>query len=66
MEWLQPSLMEILQGLAIAGIGKVIQYVRGINRRLDTLNGSVAKLKEWSTQHEANDDRRFRQMRRRK
>ena len=59
IEELRPVLSETLQALAVAGIGAVIRYVRRINQRLDTLNGSVGKLKEWSVAHEAADAARF-------
>lgn len=61
-DWLQYGVSEAIQSLTALGVGAVIKYVRGINARLDTLNGSVAKLKEWSVQHEAKDAKRFNRM----
>ena len=58
-DWLQYGASEIVQSLTALGVGAVIKYVRGINTRLDTLNGSVAKLKDWSMQHEKKDTARF-------
>jgi len=62
MEWLNFGASEALQSLTALGVSAVIKYVRGINQRLDTLNGSVAKLKDWSVQHEKKDTKRFNQM----
>lgn len=61
-DWMQYGASEVIQSLTALGVGAVIKYVRGINTRLDTLNGSVAKLKEWSVQHEKKDTKRFNQM----
>ena len=61
-EWIQLGASEILQSLTALGVGAVIKYVKGINTRLDTLNGSVAKLKDWSMQHEKKDTQRFNRM----
>jgi hypothetical protein len=61
-EWIQLGASEVLQSLTALGVGAVIKYVKGINTRLDTLNGSVAKLKDWSLQHEKKDTKRFNQM----
>lgn len=58
-DWMQYGASEIIQSLTALGVGAVIKYVRGINNRLDTLNGSVAKLKDWSIRHEEEDTRRF-------
>jgi len=61
-EWVHFGASEALQSLTALGVSAVIKYVRGINQRLDTLNGSVAKLKDWSVQHEKKDTKRFNQM----
>ena len=58
-DWMQYGASEVLQSLTALGVGAVIKYVKGINARLDTLNGSVAKLKDWSVQHEEKDAKRF-------
>lgn len=58
-EWLHVGASEVLQSITALGVSAVIKYVRGINQRLDTLNGSVAKLKDWSVQHEKKDTARF-------
>ena len=58
-EWVHFGASEALQSLTALGVSAVIKYVRGINQRLDTLNGSVAKLKDWSEQHEKKDTARF-------
>lgn len=58
-EWVHFGASEALQSVTALGVSAVIKYVRGINQRLDTLNGSVAKLKDWSAQHEKKDTARF-------
>lgn len=58
-DWIQYGAAEVLQTLTALGVGAVIKYVKGINTRLDTLNGSVARLKDWSLQHEKKDTARF-------
>ena len=40
-DWMQYGASEVLQSLTALGVGAVIKYVKGINARLDTLNGSV-------------------------
>ena len=61
-DWMHFGASEVLQTLTGLGVGAIIKYVKGINNRLDTLNGSVAKLKDWSMQHEKKDTQRFNRM----